>query len=114
MYRDILGSINFMTSATCVIKSQAKFMDRIDHVKITKTTMDLSTSSTQLFVHFPVHIQYFYNLPQTKCSPPRSLQHFINSKIPLEPEIILSDSLEVSLISHTTTNIIIQNNKLIN
>ena len=83
-------------------------MGWIDHVKTSKTTLGPNTS-TQIVAYFSVHIQYFYNLPQTKHFLLRSLQPLINTKMPFELEIILPDSLEISLISHATTDIIIQN-----
>src|SRR5947207_9306857 len=58
---------------------------------------------------FPVHIQYFYNLPQAKRSLPRSLFTFAENETPIDQEIIVSNYLELSLISRASTNNVIQN-----
>ena len=104
----IKGSINFPTTASCIIKCQAKFLGRIDHVKLSKSAQ-LSDKTPHDIAIFPVHIQYFYNLPQTLRSSPQTPIPSANSKTPIGHEIILTNYFESSLILRTSANTVIQN-----
>ena len=64
--KGLSGSPNFAPSATCVIKCTAKVMGKIDHVKITKTQSSANPEDHRQVAHFPVHIQFFFNLLQSK------------------------------------------------
>src|SRR5947207_10584194 len=68
-----------------------------------------SNNATCAVAVFPVHIQFFYNLPQAKRSLPRSPSTFDENKTPIGQEIIVSNYLELSLISRAFTNNVIQN-----
>ena len=107
--KGISGSLNCTSSATCIIKCTAKNMGRIDHVKITKTQSSINMDDTKPIAHFPVHIQFFFNLPQTRRFRPASPNITITStESPITPEIHMHNSLEISLISRATNNTIIQ------
>ena len=87
-------------------------MGRIDHVRLSKLSQGMAQgtdNATCAVAIFPVHIQYFYNLPQTKRSLLRSPSTSAENETPIGQEIILSNYLELSLISRASTNNVIQN-----
>ena len=84
-------------------------MGRIDHVKIVNTTSNINNDESQQVAHFPVHIQFFFNLPQSRRFKPRS-NHiaYTSTESPISNEILLPNSLEISLITRATNNTLIQ------
>src|SRR5205814_898138 len=60
----IKGSVNFPTTAPCIIRCQAKFMGRIDHIKLSKLSQGMTqqpNNEPSVVGSFQVHINYSTN-----------------------------------------------------